>query len=120
MNSVEKILFFFVLPVLAILLYPPQMIFSGISSIVIIALTTVALVLLGLALLRGRSLALTFSIFLQGLNVIIRIMMIFPFANKRDGSLDVVYVVTILLGLAISFYLMMYMDGRKVRAIMLS
>ena len=120
MNSFEKSIFFIILPTLALISYSPDILFSGISGIIIIAMVIAGMVLLGMALWRGRLIALTFSIFLQGLNVIIRIMMIFPFAQLRDGRIDIIYVSTITFGLLLSFYLMLFLDGQKVRSLKFS
>jgi hypothetical protein len=118
MKTYQKAIYFIVLPIIGILMYPPTMLFGSISSTIIVALAILSLVLLGVSLLRGRRMALTFSIFLQGLNVIIRMMMVFPFALRKDGSVDIIYIVTTLLGLCISFYLMLALDGRKIQTMM--
>ena len=79
-----------------------------------------AFILLGIALWRGRSLALTFSIFLQGMNVIIRLMMVFSSTYDKDGTIYLDSMITMVLGLAISFFLVLYLDSRKVRSTMVS
>jgi len=117
MKPIEKILFFFLLPIIALISYPPNMLISGIGVLVFIV---AGFSLLGWALLRGRSVALTFSIFVQGLNVIIRIMMFFSHAVPAHQSLDVSYVVFNLIGLGISFYLMLRLDERDVRQTMIA
>ena len=69
MNPVKRILLFFVLPFIAPMLFPPATLRGASIGIGIAALL---FIMMGFLLWRGRSLALTFSIFLQGMNVIIR------------------------------------------------
>ena len=49
--------------------------------------------------MRGRALALTFSIFVQGMNVIIRLMMFLTNGFTTTGSANVAFIVTCLAGL---------------------
>jgi hypothetical protein len=70
---------------------------------------------LGFFLLRGRSTALSLSIFLQGLNVIIRIMMLYSHATFMDGSTDFMYILTSFLSIALSMYLVLRLDRVDVR-----
>jgi hypothetical protein len=65
--------------------------------------------------LGGRSLALTLSIFIQGLNVIIRLMMFFSQAKPENGPWDVPYIIASLVGIALSTYLMFRLDRGDVR-----
>ena len=65
--------------------------------------------------------ALTFGIFVQGFNVIIRIMMFFPNAAKSVGDSIIVnwpYIFFSLLGLGISMFLMLRLDRSDVRVTM--
>jgi hypothetical protein len=117
MKPLEKILFFFLLPVIALISYPPNMLFSAIGVVVVVV---AGFLLLGWALMRGKSVALTFTIFVQGLNVIIRIMMFFSHAVPAHQSLDITYVVFNLIGLCLSFYLMLRLDERDVRLTMIA
>ena len=115
MKTIQKILYFFVLPFVATLLYPPATLIAGTGAIVV-ALITFGLI--GWAQLRGRSLALTFAIFLQGLNVIIRLMMFFAHAVPKGLGPDWVYIITVLAGLGLSMWLVIRLDQSDVRVTM--
>jgi hypothetical protein len=121
MSPLKRTLIFFVLPIIAWISYPLSRLnqASVISLVVLLALVIVLFVSLGFAVLKGRSLALTLSIFLQGLNVIIRLMMLFPNAYKY-GAYDLPYIFTNLLGMGISFYLMLRLDRTDVRVMMVT
>lgn len=116
MNTGYRILFFFLLPIIAILSYPPATLLPGAGVIALVALLLVGL---GLLLMRGNTVALTFAIFLQGMNVIIRLMMFLSHAVPTDGGpADSVYILTSLLGLGLSIYLMLRLDANDIRATM--
>ncbi len=117
MTSTKKILLFFILPALAPLLFPPGFILKGYW---IIVLDLILFISLGFLLLRGRSLALTLAIFLQGLNVIIRLMMFLPNTKPANGPLDVVFALTSILSIALSLYLVLRLDKVDVRTTMVT
>jgi hypothetical protein len=117
MSTLNKFLFFFLLPTLAIFMYPPAMLVEGWPIVVFFVLL---MAMLAYFLYRGKSLALTFSIFLQGMNVIIRLMMFFPNSVSKAGSYDIPYLITSLVGLALSMYLALRLDERDVRITMVS
>ena len=121
MTPLKRTLIFFILPIIACISYPPDWLnFDSMAGVIILlALVILLFVSLGFAVIRGRSLALTLSIFLQGLNVIIRLMMLFPNAYKY-GAYDWPYIFTNLFGLCISFYLMLRMDRSDVRVLMVA
>jgi hypothetical protein len=98
MSTSQKILFFFVIPILAAPLLRPLEVILGILGAIITIV--VLFVFLGFLLLRGSSTALTLSIFLQGLNVVTYILMFFPNATHSDGSLNTVYIITALISMA--------------------
>lgn len=112
MKTFERVLFFFILPILAVLLYPPSMLGAG-AGVLVVALVLFAI--LGYLLWRGFSLALTFSIFVQGMNVIIRLMMFFTSSFSDKGEANIVAIITVLAGLALSFYLLLRLDRQDVR-----
>jgi hypothetical protein len=113
MTTFQRILLFFVLPAIAPLLFPPSVLANGILGIV----SAIALfVLLGIFLLQGRLTALTLSIFLQGLSVIVRLMMLFPNMTFQDGSWDYIYILTTILSIALSMYLLLRLDKVDIRA----
>jgi RsiW-degrading membrane proteinase PrsW (M82 family) len=116
MSTFNRVLFFFILPILGVFLYPPSSLLEGIA---VVGLAVVFFIFLGIMLWQGRNLALTFSIFLQGMNVIIRLMMFFNNAFDKDGQANIVYIITCLLGLIISGWLLARLDRQDVRLTML-
>jgi energy-coupling factor transporter transmembrane protein EcfT len=112
MNPFARVLYFFILPLLAVLLYPPQTIGAGLGVLLVVV---GLFALLASFLWRGFSLALTFSIFVQGMNVIIRLMMFFSNGFTPQGEGDLAFIITSLLGLMLSFYLLLRLDRQDIR-----
>jgi hypothetical protein len=112
MNTFQRILFFFVLPIVSPLVLPPRMLAGGFLGIIAEVILFGAM---GFFLMRGWSTALKLSIFLQGLNVIIRLMMLFPHITSADGSFDSIYTLTSLLSIALSLYLVLRLDRVDIR-----
>ncbi len=109
----NRILLFFVLPTLAPLILPPRLLMQGFGVVVVVA----ALFLIsGYFLNRGKSLALTFIIFLQGLNFVVRMMLFFSRSISVQGEVDWIFIITSLLSLSLSFYLMFRLDQVDIRA----
>jgi hypothetical protein len=113
MQPFQRILIFFVLPALAPLLFPPEIIGGAWIAIL---LDVILFVALGFFLMRGRLTALTLSIFIQGLNVIVRLMMFFPNAATPDGTWLYMNIITSLLSMAISTYLVLRLDRVDIRS----
>ena len=116
MSTPLRILLFFVLPILAVLLYPPDTLF-GSAIVLIVALAF--FIGLGIFLWQGRSPALTFCIFIQGVNVIVRLMMFFSNSFSSDGVLNAVYFITCLAGMGLSIWLLLRLDRQDVRLTMI-
>ncbi len=116
MKTYEKILYFFLLPILAVLLYPPQSLLKGIGVVVVAVLL---FILIGYFLLKGKELALTFMIFMQGMNVIVRLMMFFSTGFTNQGQPNVTFLITCFLGLALSFWLLVRLDQQDIRLSMI-
>ena len=116
MSLLERFLFFIVLPIVAIFCYPPALLMKGAT---VIGVVVIGFILLGILLWSGRSLALTFAIFMQGLNVIVRIMMIFSNSMDKAGKFDALVASTMLLGLVISLFLVLRLDRLDVRQTMI-
>jgi len=110
-----RLLLFIVLPMLAVLSYPPQALSSGLVLIMVV-LAFIAFV--GISVWRGKSLALTFMIFLQGMNVIIRLMMLFSTTVDKSGQFNFAFLITGLFGLLLSMYLLLRLDQGDVRVLM--
>ena len=117
MKPINRILLFFVLPLLATLLYPPSWLGNGIGVVIF---GVVFFAALAFFLWRGYSRALTLMIFIQGINVIARMMMFFSNAKPPDSPLDMAYAITNLLGLALSTYLLLRLDKPDVRVQMIA
>jgi len=123
MSILKRILLFFVIPPLGYISLPRE-IFDGmsttnfvISSVVIIILFA----LLGYLLMRGITRALTLAIFLQGLNLIIRLMMMAPNSfSLATQSFNWSYILISSISMVLSFYLMLRFDQIDVRLLMVT
>lgn len=115
MSQSRRILYFFILPILALLVFPLE---TLTGSLVIPITVLVIGAGLGYLLWRGRSLALTLAIFIQGMNVIVRLMMIFPNAS-RNNIFQPVEVITNLIGISLSFYILLRLDRNDIRVQMI-
>ena len=121
----KRLLLFAILQVVPILLFPPAMLLSGsgginTGAIALAAVVVLIFALLGWGLLRGRGWALTMSIFLQGLNLIVRLMMLFPNAVSKAGAWDVPLIITYLAAIILSGWLMVRLDRPDVRSVIVS
>jgi hypothetical protein len=116
MSPLKKVLFFFVLPMLGIMFYDPM---ALIKDTILIAILVVLLAALGVLLWRGYSTVLTFMIFLCGMNVIVRLMMLLSTAFNKAGEFQPKFMLFTLAGLAISFYLTLRLDKVDVRITMI-
>jgi len=121
MTTLQKILLFIVLPFLAPLILPFRFLkLSGGGPILFLGfLLGICAVLMGPFLWRGKSTALTLAIFIQGINVVIRLMMFFPNLSKL-GVFDVAWLITSLLSMALSLYLVLRLDRTDVRVTMVT
>jgi hypothetical protein len=117
MDNTRRFLFYILLPVVALLCYPPSTLISGFIGIV---LAILFIAFLGWMVWRGRSVALTMLILSQGFNVIIRLMMFFPNSVNKNGAWNLPFVITCLAGLALSFWLMLRLDKADVRSQMVA
>jgi lipopolysaccharide export LptBFGC system permease protein LptF len=124
MSTTQKILFFFVLPVIAPLILPPQFYSVRGGSILFLAvLLSVTALFLGPFLWRGRSTALTLAIFVQGINMVIRLMMLFPnmtILGKTDPVWVVIWSVASFLSMGLSMFLLLRLDRPDVRVTMVT
>ena len=109
----NRILLFFVLPTLAPLILPPEILFEGILTVLVVA---ILLLVSGYFLSRGKPLALTFLIFLQGLSFTVRIMLFFSRSISAQGVIDWAFTITSVLSMALSFYLIFRLDQVDIRA----
>ena len=117
MSTLNKILLFFLLPAVGTLVFPPSS-YENQAGLVLIAIVIAMFIGIGVLLLRGNSSALTFAIFIQGLNVIVRLMMVFPGAVSKDLKVDPPYIIAMVVGIIISTYLMLRLDQSDIRRTM--
>lgn len=117
MSMLKQILLFFILPIVAVLMYPPRVLSGGLVVILVVA---AFFAFIGFMVFRGRSLALTFLIFLQGMNVIVRLMMVWSNSVNSKGEADPMFTIFGLLGLALSLYLLLRLDQSDIRVNMIS
>ena len=108
----------FFLQVIPLLIFPLSILQAGFLAVGVAAIAVLAL---GFMVLRGRTWALTMSIFLQGFNVVIRLMMLFPHAIRPEssgGGVDVPFIVSSVLAIAISGWFLYRLDRPDIRTAM--
>jgi hypothetical protein len=112
-SSLIRALFF--LQIIPLILYPPSTLAGGLP---VIAVSAIAMAALGFMAIRGRAWALTMSIFIQGFNAIIRIMMFFPHAvsvSTGTAFTDWPYIITSVISVALSIWFLYRLDRTDVR-----
>lgn len=109
----NRIVLFFVLPALAPLILPPEVLLEGILTVIFV---TAVFLGTGYLLHKGNSLALTLLIFMLGINFITRLMMFFSRSVSAQGVIDWPFAITSVLSLALSMYLVFRLDQVDIRA----
>ena len=94
------------------LLLPPALLFSVNPVLLVVPLAFFAF--LGWAMLTLRRWSMTLCIFVQGLNVIARFLILFPQAVS-DGSVDWLFVITSLVAILLSSAILYVIDQPKVQ-----
>jgi hypothetical protein len=112
MSTIKRFLLFCFLPIIGMLSYPLNYITEGFLGMVIVAAFILGL---GMFVWRGSSRALTFAIFLNGMNVIVRLMMLLSTVISKQGIINIQFGIAGMLGLIISFYIMLRLDQTDVR-----
>ncbi len=115
MTSSRRLAPLFFLQVIPLVLYPPALMASGAA---VLGVAAVAYLGLGFLAYRGRAWALTLTIFSHGFNVIIRLMMFFSHAVLLTGDQrtpDYAWIVTALLAIGMSTWLLLRLDRPDVR-----
>ncbi len=105
----------FFLQLIPLLIFPPSILADGLLAVGVVA---VAILALGIMLLRRRAWALTMSIFIQGLNIVVRLMILFPHAllsGSAGKGVDVAFVVSSVLSIAISGWFLLRLDRPDIR-----
>jgi len=121
MFNKSTLLFLYLFQIIPLLIYPPETLKSG---LVLVGIMVIIFVLLGYGLWHGRTWALSLSLTLQGFNVIVRLMMLFPNALMRlsDGSFifDLSYIAFGVVSIALSLFFLLRLDRPDVRATMVA
>ena len=118
MTYPQRILLFFLLPLIAPLIMPPQFLISSMGVLPLVLGVSAGLV--GFLVNRGNSTALTLTIFLEGINVIIRLLMFYPHILTDSGSVDFLWILTSVLSMGLSMYLVLRLDRTDVRTLMVT
>lgn len=116
MPSNQKLLLVYIFQIVPLLIFPLETLKSG---GVLIAIVAVVFALLGYGLWRGRNWALSLSLTLQGFNVIVRLMMLFPNATMNVGGttvFNVPFIALSVLSIALSLFFLTRLDRPDVRA----
>lgn len=100
-----------------LLIFPPSLLMAAPVMIGVVAIFFVSM---GILALRGSAWALTMSLYCQGMNVIVRLMMLLPNAMSGEGVLDTAFVTAMLLGVTISTWLLFRLDRPDVRKALLA
>ena len=119
MKTYMRVLLFFVLPVIAPLFFPPEHLLGALPDVLLGVATALVAFVIGFFVWRGYSLALTFSIFLQGFNVITRLMMFFSTAvtlSSGRPQVDFLFIGMSVLSIGISLWILLRLDRVDVRA----
>jgi hypothetical protein len=109
----------FLLPIILlqfipIILFPLKTLQSGIAVIGVVILL---FALLGYGLWRGRKWGLYMSIFIQGLNIIIRMMMFFPHAVSKQGVWDFTYMLITIVSMLLSGWFLLRLERPDVQSV---
>jgi hypothetical protein len=120
MDSLRRNIPLLLLQPLPLLLFPPALLADVLLTDARSLIAIVIAIMWGVSWLvwRKRAWALTMSIFIQGLNVIIRVMMLLSNAvsQSSNGNLDVAYVVTSVLAIGLSWLFLSRLDNQDLRA----
>lgn len=118
MSQKKFLLPIILLQIIPIIIFPLKTITSAISIFGFVALV---FILLGYGLWRGRGWALSMSIFVQGFNIIIRLMMIFPHAvGAKGGTWDISYLILAIVSMVISGWFLIRLDKPDIRSLIVA
>ncbi len=116
MSQKKFLLPIILLQIFPILIFPLKTITAALP---IFGFVAFIFALLGYGIWRGRSWALSMSIFIQGFNIITRMMMFFPHAIRtpvNGGGWDISYLILATLSMGISAWFMLRLDKPDVRS----
>jgi hypothetical protein len=115
MDSLKRNAPLLLLQPLPLLLFPPALLTEALP---LIAIVVAVMWGLGWMVWRKRAWALTLSIFIQGLNVIIRVMMLLANAVNTSGNYDIPFIVTSVLAIVLSWLFLYRLDNQDLHAAM--
>ncbi len=116
MDSLKRNIPLLILQPLPLLLFPPALLTA--DALPLVAIVVALMWGLGWMVWRRRAWALTLSIFIQGLNVIVRLMMLLSNAVSATGNIDLVFIVTSVLAIVLSWLFLLRLDNQDMRAAM--
>lgn len=93
------------------LLLPPELLLSINPALLLVPLAFFAF--LGWAMLTLKRWALTLCIFVQGLNVVVRFLILFPQASNGENGMDWPFVITSLMSILLSTAILYVIDRPK-------
>ena len=113
----QKLFLIYLFQIIPLLIFPLETLKSG---LVLIGFMVIIFALLGYGLWRGRNWALSLSLTLQGFNVIVRLMMLFPNALMRlasgDFIFDLSYIALGVVSIILSLFFLLRLDRPDVRS----
>jgi hypothetical protein len=117
MSNQRQLLLIYLFQIVPLLIFPLETLISGIA---IVGILVVVFALLGYGLWRGRNWALSLSITMQGFNVVIRLLMLFPNALMRLSGggfvFDLPYLALSAVSIALSLFFLLRLDRPDIRA----
>lgn len=105
-----------VIQFLPLLIIPPDLLFS-LNGIIVAVILVLLFIGLGSAILRKKIWALNLSIFLHGLNIMVRLMMVFPNAMNADGVWNFPFILTSIVSIALSTWFLLRLDKPDFQAL---
>lgn len=121
-NHRPSLIVLLVLQVVALVIYPPSFFDTAAQAAV---LPPIFLLLMLLALIGMNTGTLTpilgrvSLVFIQGINLVIRLMMLFPNLLNPDGSWDIIFLIAEFVALGLSWYVISEMENRPVNTLLL-
>jgi len=115
MDSLKRNAPLLLLQPLPLLLFPPALLADALP---LIAIVVAVMWGLGWMVWRKRAWALTLSIFIQGLNVIARVMMLLSNAVDASGNVNLGFILTSVLAIVLSWLFLYRLDNQDLRAAM--
>jgi hypothetical protein len=117
MSNRQQLLLIYIFQIVPLLIFPLETLKSG---VVVVGILAIVFALLGYGLLRGRNWALSLSITLQGFNVVVRLLMLFPNALMRlpEGGFvfDLPYLALSVVSIALSLFFLLRLDRPDIRS----